>query len=165
MLTSHDKGDVLQKGHNDAHLTQVINRFQDIEQLLPTSDARATMDHTLLHIRAASSLLNATEVTSGAGDVTAGKEVPVQRPNSGTNKRTCQSNPKLPIQNSETNHENVQHENAGGKNRTIIQAVNIMHKEKSPKQIIIIPTVTTRRMEVKKRETLRQLMVIVHTTK
>ena len=27
------------KGHTEAHLTQVINRFQDIQQLLPTSDA------------------------------------------------------------------------------------------------------------------------------
>ena len=61
------------KGHTEAHLTQVINRFQDIQQLLPTSDARATMDRALLRIRAASSLLNATEVTSGAGDVTARK--------------------------------------------------------------------------------------------
>ena len=111
------------KGHTEAHLTQVINRFQNIQQLLPTSDAQATMDRALLHIHAASSLLNATEVTSGSGDVTAGKEAPVPRPNSGTRKRTRQNNPKLPTQNS-TNGENV-------------------------------PRVRTRRMEVKKRETLR----------
>ena len=55
------------------------------------------MDHALLHIHAASNLLNATEVTSGAGDVTAGKEVPVSRPHSGTHKRTRQNNPKLPM--------------------------------------------------------------------
>ena len=95
------------KGHTEAHLTQVINRFQDIQQLLPTSDVRATMDRALLHIHAASSLLNATEVTSGAGDVTAGKEAPVPHPNSGTHKRTRQNNPKLPTQNSKTNGENV----------------------------------------------------------
>ena len=76
------------------------------------------MDHALLHIRAASSLLNATEVTSGAGDVTAGKEAPVPRPNLRTHKRTRQNNPKFPTQNSKTNGENVQHENASGKNST-----------------------------------------------
>ena len=81
------------------------------------------MDRALLHIRAASSVLNATEVTSGSGDVTVGKEVPVPRPNLGTRKRTRQNNLKLPTQNS-TNGENV-------------------------------PRVRTRRMEVKKRETLR----------
>ena len=129
MLTSYDKGDVLQKGHTEAHLTQVINRFQDIQQLLPTSDARATMDRALLHICAASSLLNATEVTSGAGDVTAGKEAPLPCPHLGTRKRTCQNNPKLPAQNSKTNGENVQHENAGGKNDTQTSEHNAQRKE------------------------------------
>ena len=117
------------KGHTEAHLTQVINRFQDIQQLLPTSDARATMDRALLHIRAASSLLNVTEVTSGAGDVTAGKEAPVPHPKTGTHKRTCQNNPKLPTQNSETNGENVQHENAGGENDTQSSEHNAQRKE------------------------------------
>ena len=117
------------KGHTEAHLTQVINRFQDIQQLLPTSDARATMDRALLHIHAASSLLNATEVTSGAGDVTAGKEAPVPRPKSGTHKRTCQNNPKLPTQNSKTNGENVQHENASSENGTQSSEHNAQRKE------------------------------------
>ena len=117
------------KGHTEAHLTQVINRFQDIQQLLPTSDARATIDRALLHIRAASSLLNATEVTSGAGDVTAGKEAPVPRPNMGTHKRTRQNNPKLPTQNSERNGENVQHESAGGENSTQTSEHNAQRKE------------------------------------
>ena len=129
MLTSHDKGDVLQKGHTEAHLTEVITRFQDIQQLLPPSDARVTMDRALLHIWAASSLLNATEVTSGAGDVTAGKEVPVPHPNSGTHKRTRQNNPKLPMQNSKTNGENVQHENASGENGTQSSEHNAQRKE------------------------------------
>ena len=87
------------------------------------------MDHALLHIRAASSLLNATEVTSGAGDVTAGKEVPVPHPKMGTRKRTCQNNPKLPMQISETNGENVQHENAGGENYTQSSEHNAQRKE------------------------------------
>ena len=117
------------KGHTEAHLTQVINRFKDIQQLLPTSDARATMDRALLHIRAASSLLNATEVTSGAGDVTARKEVPVPRPTSGTCKRTCQNNPKLPTQNSQKNGKNVQYKNAGGKNNTQSSEHNVQRKE------------------------------------
>ena len=117
------------KVHKEAHLPQVINRFQDIQQLLPMSDARATMDHALLHIHATSSLLNATEVTSGARNVTAGKEVPVPPPHSGTHKRTCQNNPKLPTQNSETNGENVQHENAGGKNDTQSSEHNAQRKE------------------------------------
>ena len=117
------------KGHTEAHLTQVINRFQDIQQLLPMSDARATMDCALLHIHAASSLLNATEVTSGAGDVTAGKEAPVPHPNLGTHKRTCQNNPKLPTQNSKTNGENVQHENASGENDTQSSEHNAQRKE------------------------------------
>ena len=96
------------KGHTQVHLGQVITKFQDIQQLLPTSDARATMDRALLHIRAASNLLSATEMTSGAGDVTAGKEAPVPRLHSGTRKQTCQNNPKLPRDNSGKNGENVQ---------------------------------------------------------
>ena len=83
----------------------------------------------LLHICAASSLLNATEVTSGAEDVTARKEAPVPCPNSGTHKRTCQNNPKLPTQNSETNGENVQHENAGSENDTQSGEHNAQRKE------------------------------------
>ena len=68
-------------------------------------------------------------MTSGAGDVTARKEVPVPRPNMGTHKRTCQNNPKLPMQNSETNGENVQHENAGGENDTQSSEHNAQRKE------------------------------------
>ena len=103
------------------------------------------------------------EVTSGAGDVTAGKEAPVPRPNTGTRKRTRQNNPKLPTQNSETNGENVQHENAGGENDTQRSEHNAQRKESEANRII--PTVRTRRMEANKMETLRRLMVIVQTTK
>ena len=68
-------------------------------------------------------------MTSGAGDVTVGKEAPVPRPKMGTHKRTCQNNPKLPTQNSETNGENVQHKNAGGENDTQSSEHNAQRKE------------------------------------
>ena len=141
----------------------MITKFQDIQQLLPTSDAQATIDCALLHIHAASNLLNATEVTSGAGDVTAGKEAPVPHPQSGTRKRTCQNNPKLPMQNSERNGENVQHENAGGKNNTQSSKHNEKRKESETNH-------NNSNSEDKEdgseeEETLTPMMVIIQTTK
>ena len=64
--------------------------------MLPTSNVWANMDHALLHLHAADNLIKAAELTSGAGDITAGKEVAVLRPQTGTCKRTQQNNPKLP---------------------------------------------------------------------
>ena len=106
------------KGHTEAHLTDVINKVQDIQQVLPTSDARATIDRALLHLHAASNLINATEVTSGAEDLTAGKEAPVPHPNSGTCKRTCQNNVKPPTDASKGNPGNVDEENGTGQRDT-----------------------------------------------
>ena len=117
------------KGHTEGHLSQVITKFQDIQQLLPTSDARATIDRALLHIYTASNLLSTTKMTSGAGDVNAGKEAPVPRPQSGTPKWTRQNNPKLPDDNSETNVENVQQKNAGGEKDTQSSGNNKRRKE------------------------------------
>ena len=45
-------------------------------------------DRALLHLHAADNLIKAAELTSGAGDITAGKEVPVPHLQTGTCKRT-----------------------------------------------------------------------------
>ena len=123
------------KGHTEAHLTQVINRFQDIQQLLPTSDARATMDRALLHIHAASSLLNATEVTSGAGMLLLEKKrqyhVPTREHIKGHARIILNCLRRTPKQ--KVKMFNMKMPSA----RTVHKAVNIMHKEKSLKQMVI----------------------------
>ena len=81
------------KSHQEPQLNNVIMKYQEIQLLLPTSNARANMDRALLHLCAADNLIKAAELTSGAGDITVGKEVAVQ---TGTCKRTQQNNPKLP---------------------------------------------------------------------
>ena len=106
------------KGHTEAHITDVIAKVQDIQEVLPMSDVRATIDQALLHLRAASSLISTMEVTSGAGDVTVGKEAPVLWPNSSTHKRTCQNNVKPLTDAPNGNPGNVDKENGTGQQDT-----------------------------------------------
>ena len=65
------------KSHQEPQLNDVIMKYQEIQQLLLTSNARANMDRALLHLCAADNLIKAAELTSGAGDIMVSKEVAV----------------------------------------------------------------------------------------
>ena len=82
------------KTNQEKPMSELIMKYQEIQQMLPTFNARANMDRALLHLHAADNLIKAAELTSGAGDITASKEVAVRHPQGGTCKRTRQNNPK-----------------------------------------------------------------------
>ena len=89
--------------------------MQEIQQVLPTSNVQATIDWAVLHLRAAASLINAMEITTGAGDVKAGKEAPVSCPkNLGGQKRTRQNNLKPRTEKPKENQENIQEKSHRG---------------------------------------------------
>ena len=64
-------------------MCNLIIKYQDIQQILPTSNAQANMDRALLHLRAADNLIRAADLRSGAGDITAANDVAVQCPQTG----------------------------------------------------------------------------------